>query len=112
MAIGGRFGIKESTGGVGGDLYLFDDRLLLSVDVFDAKANQYPRVKAEMAYAIWQRNLFVVAGADDWPTTCARRRRRRRFRLVRWAWQLMFNDEDLKSLLLFGGGAAAGAATK
>jgi hypothetical protein len=26
--------------------------------------------------------------------------------------QLTFNDEDLKSLLLFGGGAAAGAASK
>jgi hypothetical protein len=26
--------------------------------------------------------------------------------------QLSFNDEDLKSLLLFGGGAAAGAASK
>ena len=26
--------------------------------------------------------------------------------------QLVFNDEDLRSLLLFGGGAAAGAASK
>src|SRR6185436_11963724 len=59
VAIGGRFGIKESTGGVAGDLYLFKDRLLLSVDVFDAKANRFPRIKATMSYAIWQRNLFV-----------------------------------------------------
>ena len=43
--VAGRFGIKESTGGIGGDLHLFNDRLLLSVDVFDAKVNQYPRVK-------------------------------------------------------------------
>ena len=64
-AIGGRFGIKESTGGIAGDLYLFRDKLLLSVDVFDAKANQYPRIKATMSYAIWERNLFLIAGADD-----------------------------------------------
>jgi len=52
--VGGRFGIKESTGGIGGDLHLLNDRLLLSVDIFDAKVNQYPRVKGLVAYAIWQ----------------------------------------------------------
>ena len=64
--VAGRFGIKESTGGIGGDLYLFDDRLVLSVDVFDTQStNQYPRVKATLADAIWKRNLFLVGGADD-----------------------------------------------
>ena len=83
LAIGGRFGIKESTGGVGGDLYLFDDRLLLSVDVFDAKANRYPRIKATMSYAVWQRNLFVVAGADDMVNYDRGAGRRRAVRLLR-----------------------------
>lgn len=104
-----RFGIKESTGGAGVDLYLLNDKLTLSVDVFDARTNQYPRIKPAIAAAIWDRNLFVVAGVDDLANLQ---------RAVGGAgggidWflggQLIFNDEDLKSLLLFGGGAAAGS---
>jgi len=112
VAIGGRFGIKESTGGIAGDLYLMRDRLLLSVDVFDAKVNQYPRIKTTLAYAIWQRNLFLVAGADDMANYS--RARAGAGALFDWfaGLQLTFNDEDLRSLLLFGGGAAAGAASK
>jgi len=110
-AIGGRFGIKESTGGVAGDLYLFRDRLLLSIDVFDAKANQYPRIKATMAYAIWQRNLFLIAGADDMANYVRAPGGGALFDYFAGL-QLTFNDEDLRSLLLFGGGAAAGAASK
>jgi phospholipid/cholesterol/gamma-HCH transport system substrate-binding protein len=110
--VAGRFGIKESTGGVGGDLFLFNDRLTLSVDVFDAKVNQYPRVKGLLAFAIWQRNLYVVGGADD----LANYVRAPAGAGGGFDWflgmQLVFNDEDLKSLLLFGGGAAAGAASK
>ena len=63
--IAGRFGIKESTGGFGVDLYLLDDHLTLSVDVFDTLTNQYPRVKPAVAWSIWKRNLFLVGGADD-----------------------------------------------
>ena len=109
--LAGRFGIKESTGGVGADLYLLGDRLTLSVDAFDALSNKYPRVKPSLAAAIWKRNLYLVAGADDVINTN---------RAVAGAgggvdWflggQLMFNDEDLKSLLLVGG-SAAGAAAK
>jgi phospholipid/cholesterol/gamma-HCH transport system substrate-binding protein len=108
----GRFGIKESTGGVGGDLVLLNDRLVLSVDVFDAKVNQYPRVKGLLAFAIWQHSLYVVGGADD----LANYVRAPAGASGGFDWflglQLKFNDEDLKSLLLFGGGAAAGAASK
>jgi len=111
VAIGGRFGIKESTGGIAGDLYLFHDRLLLSVDVFDAKANRYPRIKATMSYAIWQRNLFVVAGADDMANYERSTGGGALFDYFA-GMQLVFNDEDLRALLLFGGGAAAGAASK
>jgi phospholipid/cholesterol/gamma-HCH transport system substrate-binding protein len=110
--VAGRFGIKESTGGFGGDLFLFDDRLTLSVDVFDMRTNQYPRVKPALMGAIWKRNLFVVLGADDvLNTNRARAGAGGGFDWFTGA-QLTFNDEDLKSLLLFGGGAAAGAASK
>jgi phospholipid/cholesterol/gamma-HCH transport system substrate-binding protein len=111
MAVGGRFGIKESTGGIAGDLYLFRDRLLLSVDVFDAKANRYPRIKATLSYAIWQRNLFLIAGADDMANYVRAPGGGALFDYFAGA-QLTFNDEDLRALLLFGGGAAAGAASK
>ena len=110
--VAGRFGIKESTGGIGGDLHLFNDRLLLSVDVFDAKVNQYPRVKGMVAYAIWQRSLYAIGGADD----LANYVRAPAGAGGGFDWflglALKFNDEDLKSLLLFGGGAAAGSASK
>lgn len=110
--LAGRFGIKESTGGVGVDLHLFDDRLNLSLDVFDARTNQYPRIKPAAALAVWKRNLFIVGGGDDLAN------------LTRppagvgggidWflGGQLVFNDEDLRALLLLGGGAAASAASK
>ncbi|HVU49394.1 MAG TPA: MlaD family protein [Polyangia bacterium] len=108
--VAGRFGIKESTGGFGGDLYLLDDRLSLSIDVFDMRVNQYPRVKPALFGAIWKHNLFLTLGADDVINT--RRARAGAGGGLDWfaGVQLVFNDEDLKSLLLVGGGAAAGAA--
>jgi phospholipid/cholesterol/gamma-HCH transport system substrate-binding protein len=108
----GRFGIKESTGGVGADLYLMDDRLLLSTDLYDMRSNQYPRFTARGFWAIYKRNIYLVGGVDDV------------FNYVKtqgtaggiFDWflglQLTFNDEDLKSLLLFGGGSAASSAAK
>jgi phospholipid/cholesterol/gamma-HCH transport system substrate-binding protein len=108
--IAGRFGIKESTGGFGVDLFLLDDRLTLSVDVFDALSNQYPRVKPTLLASIWKRNLFLVLGADDVINT--NRATAGAGGGIDWflGGQLVFNDEDLKSLLLFGGSAASGAA--
>jgi phospholipid/cholesterol/gamma-HCH transport system substrate-binding protein len=110
--VAGRFGIKESTGGFGGDLFLLDDRLTLSVDVFDMRVNQYPRVKPALFGAIWKRNVFLTLGADDIINT--RRARAGAGGGLDWFFgaQLVFNDEDLKSLLLVGGGAAAGAGNR
>jgi phospholipid/cholesterol/gamma-HCH transport system substrate-binding protein len=110
--VAGRFGIKESTGGVGVDLYLLDDRLSLSIDIFDARTNQYPRIKPTLAASVWKRNLFVVAGVDDLVNFS--RARAGAGGGIDWflGTQLTFNDEDLKGLLLLGGGAAAGAASK
>jgi phospholipid/cholesterol/gamma-HCH transport system substrate-binding protein len=110
--VAGRFGIKESTGGFGVDLFMLDDQLTLSVDVFDTLTNQYPRVKPALLGAIWKRNLFVILGADD--VLNVQRSRAGTGGGIDWftGAQLTFNDEDLKSLLLFGGGAAAGASSK
>ena len=110
--IDGRFGIIESTGGFGADVFLLNDRLVLSVDVFDAFKNQYPRVRTTLQYGVWGHNLFLVGGADD----LANYNRAKAGAGGGFDWfmgaQLVFNDEDLKSLLLFGGGFLAGAASQ
>ena len=104
----GRFGIKESTGGAGIDLHLLRDRLLLSVDVFDTKFNNYPRVQARASLAVWDRHLYLVAGVDDVMNKRSSVQSGGGFDYF-FGGQLIFNDEDLKSMLLVGGGAAAGA---
>jgi phospholipid/cholesterol/gamma-HCH transport system substrate-binding protein len=109
--LSGRFGIKESTGGVGVDLHLFRERLLLSVDVFDTRFNRLPRVQARASVAIYERRLYVLAGIDDVINERASQGAGGGFDWFLGA-QLRFNDEDLKSLLLIGGGGAASAATK
>ena len=113
--VAGRFGIKESTGGVGGDLYLFDDKLELSADVFgfaQSTVGQNPRVKASVGWEVWNKTLFLVAGADDLLNYHRGEAGTGGGFDLFLGGQLRFNDEDLKSLLLVGGGAAAGAASK
>jgi phospholipid/cholesterol/gamma-HCH transport system substrate-binding protein len=114
--LAGRFGIKESTGGVGADLFLLDDRLALSADVFgfaQSTVGQNPRVKVSLGYEVWNHMLYVLGGADD---LLNYNHRAEAGAPGGFDWfvgaQLRFNDEDLKSLLLVGGGAAAGAASK
>ncbi|MEO5767777.1 MAG: MlaD family protein, partial [Polyangia bacterium] len=104
-----RFGIKESTGGFGFDFHLLRDRLLLSVDLFDTQFNTYPRVQGRAAVALFnQRYVYLLGGIDD-----VINKRAKIGTSGGFDWflglQLVFNDEDLKSLLLFGGSAAGGA---
>ena len=102
-----RFGIKESTGGVGLDFHLLGDRVRIESDLFDFSANVWPRVKVLAAWEFFKR-LYVVGGVDDIlndrPLDGAGGGRDY-FAGV----QLRFTDDDLKSLLLFGGGMVAGA---
>ncbi|MCC6749544.1 MAG: MCE family protein [Deltaproteobacteria bacterium] len=102
-----RFGIKESTGGIGADVRLLRDRIQIQTDLFDFQANIYPRLKALAAWEFFKR-LYVVGGIDD-----AFNRRPedgtgggRDFFL---GGQIRFNDDDLKQLLLFGGSALTGS---
>ena len=108
----GRFGIKESTGGVGGDLYLFNDHLMLSTDIFDTRSNQYPRVTARGYLAIYKKYLYLVGGVDDILNYTRTQGTAGGFFDWFMGLQLYFNDEDLKTLLLFGGASAAAAAGK
>ena len=106
----GRFGIKESTGGVGLDIHLMRNKLILSADMFDTLFNTWPRLQGRAALAVpYFPMLYLVGGVDDFLN-----HRGTVGTAGGFDWflggQLVFNDEDLKSLLLFGGSAAGGAA--
>jgi phospholipid/cholesterol/gamma-HCH transport system substrate-binding protein len=119
-----RYGLKESTGGVGADadLVWFERDLRLSADVFDASFDQYPRVKLTAAYEVFRHvyvlggvdellntptNLSIIKGASDVPIQFDTFRYGRDYF---FGGMLRFNDEDLSALLAVGGSAVAGAA--
>jgi len=61
-----RFGIIESTGGVGVDFHLWKDQLAIRTDIFDF-ANQrlkWPRVRTSLQFSFF-RHLYLNAGVDD-----------------------------------------------
>ncbi|MBK7823542.1 MAG: hypothetical protein IPJ61_21385, partial [Tessaracoccus sp.] len=62
-----RYGIKESSGGVGADADVrwWGKGLALSVDVFDASFDQYPRVKLAAAFESSCAGVYVLGGIDD-----------------------------------------------
>ncbi|MGC4067884.1 MAG: hypothetical protein QM784_25170 [Polyangiaceae bacterium] len=88
----GRFGIKESTGGGGLDLNLFDDRFELQQDLYGFGEVVLPRYRLSLGYEFVKR-LWLLGGADDILSTD------RRDYFV--GLQLRFNDEDLKTILPF-----------
>jgi phospholipid/cholesterol/gamma-HCH transport system substrate-binding protein len=99
----GRMGFKESTGGAGIDLHLFDDLLTLSADAFDPVSRIYPRFQARALISLLPilrfMDLRLVAGIDD-VFNAARDHQRPDWILGA---QVRFNDADLKPLLLVGG---------
>jgi phospholipid/cholesterol/gamma-HCH transport system substrate-binding protein len=114
---GFRIGIIESSGGAGADLYLLDDRLKLSLDVYQFSRPDrptFPRAKIWADYTFF-RYLYVTMGSDDFLNA---------WRAGRWpggpkfaigqdvffGGGITFTDDDLKTLLGVGGGAAASGA--
>jgi phospholipid/cholesterol/gamma-HCH transport system substrate-binding protein len=119
-----RYGLKESTGGIGADGdFLFGGRSLrLSADAFDATFDQLPRVKLTAAYELF-RHLYVLGGIDELlnsPQTLTIVKGGSdvpiQFDTFRYGRDffagamLRFNDEDLAALLTVGGSAISGAA--
>ncbi len=90
-----RFGILESTGGVGFDFHLFDDALEMNADLFAFGENTYPRLRVRAAYEVLSR-FWVLGGVDDALNESSD------FFI---GGMLRFNDEDLKSILPFAGGS-------
>ena len=89
-----RFGIMENTGGLGVDLNFFNDQLEINLDAFAIGQQQFPRMRARLAYEVMER-LWLLAGVDDAFNDS------RDFFL---GGTIRFNDEDLKMLLPFMGG--------
>jgi len=95
----GRFGIKESTGGVGLDTHLLSNRFEIVQDLFGFGEEIRPRYRLWVGYEFIHR-LWLIGGVDHifLPN-------RRDYFL---GLQLRFTDEDLKTILPFSGGATAG----
>ncbi|HKO53587.1 MAG TPA: MlaD family protein [Polyangiaceae bacterium] len=88
----GRFGIKESTGGVGLDTLLLDNRFEIRQDLFGFGEVVLPRWRISLGYNFVNR-IWLLGGVDDILSAS------RRDYFV--GAQLRFNDEDLKTILPF-----------
>jgi phospholipid/cholesterol/gamma-HCH transport system substrate-binding protein len=87
----GRFGIMESSGGIGADLVLFEDRdLEIRTDVFDFTVDRQPRLRSFASYEFFE-YAYIMGGVDD----VLNEDRRDYFIGV----GLEFDDEDLKALI-------------
>ncbi len=91
----GRFGLKESTGGVGLDVLLLEDAFEIRQDLFGFGEVVRPRWRLSLGYAFLNR-LWLMGGVDDLLSVD----RREYFAGM----QLRFDDEDLKTVLPFAPG--------
>jgi phospholipid/cholesterol/gamma-HCH transport system substrate-binding protein len=89
-----RVGLIESTGGIGGDYFLFRDTMKVSVDAWNMNSKEFENtnahVKATVNYMLGN-TLFVNAGLDNFMNS------KRSSPFVGLG--LRFNDEDLKYLI-------------
>ena len=121
-----RYGIKESTGGIGFDANTtwMNRRLGLSLDLFDATFDQLPRVKITGAIEMF-RHVYILGGVDELinppdslnvitgtdPSGVPIQFEKFRFGRDFFAGAMLrFNDEDLAALLTVAGSAVSGAA--
>ena len=117
-----RYGMKDSTGGVGFDGAWFDNRLKISADIFSATFDDFPRLKVAAAYEFFG-GLYILGGIDDAlnrgneivpepfadPTTPDLFETIPIGRDYFLGAMLRFNDRDLAALMTVGGSALAGA---
>ncbi len=119
-----RYGIKESTGGIGADVDIpwYNRTLRFSADVFDATFDDLPRVKLTAAFEFFRhlyllggvdellnapQTLVINAGTSDVPIQFETFNYGRDYFL---GGMLRFTDEDLAALLTVGG-SSLGSAT-
>jgi phospholipid/cholesterol/gamma-HCH transport system substrate-binding protein len=94
----GRFGIKESTGGIGLDIHLLQDRFEIVNDLFGFSVESQPRFRFYVTYE-FIKHFWLLGGVDRVFVPSQRD--------YFLGLQLRFTDEDLKTLLPFSGGVAA-----
>lgn len=100
LGLTGRFGLIESTGGVGGNLLLLpDDTLQVQADLFDFGVDISPRLRTFASYHFFN-IAFIAAGVDD----IFNERRTEYFIGA----GLQFNDEDLRAIIGTTGVPVAG----
>ncbi len=98
-----RFGLIESTGGVGADFHFFNDHLTLTADAFNFSVRElnYPRLRASLKLSAFN-HLFATAGVDDILNEQLRDSRTRKLIVGRdffFGAGIYFTDEDLKAIL-------------
>jgi phospholipid/cholesterol/gamma-HCH transport system substrate-binding protein len=96
----GRFGIKESTGGIGLDIHLLQDRFVIVNDLFGFSEEVQPRYRVYVAYE-FVKHLWLLGGVDHFFLAPERD--------YFVGLQLKFNDEDLKTILPFSAPVAGAA---
>jgi len=108
--LAGRFGLFESTGGLAGDLYFFNDRLRFTLEAFDwdTNSNAVRRTAHIKTYAsvLFYNHIYALAGIDDPTRTDPATGKVNKQLNWMFGGGLTFTDDDLKSLI----GAAALAA--
>jgi phospholipid/cholesterol/gamma-HCH transport system substrate-binding protein len=116
VALTGRFGIKESTGGIGADVDLpialaspWIRTLSFNLDLFDFTTNIFPRFKV-MAAMEFYRHIWLVGGVDDILNGRGPGAGVSTGRDYFFGAQLTFNDDDIRALLTIGGAALLGSA--
>ena len=87
-----RFGIIESTGGLGLDIKVIKDRLEINTDIFNFGRQIWPRIRVRAGFELVKR-FWLLAGIDN-----AANIGRDYFVGL----QLRFDDEDLKPLIPLG----------
>ncbi|MEE2788772.1 MAG: MlaD family protein [Myxococcota bacterium] len=86
----GRIGIIENSGGLGLDVHLLNDALLLTTDLFAFDANVNPRMRVSTQYNFFS-HLYVGAGVDEvW---------NKELRDIFVGFGLQFTDDDLKAII-------------
>ena len=93
-----RFGILESTGGLGVDLHLLNESFELNNDIFAIGEQEYARLRSKLGYEVLK-HLWLMGGVDDILNE------NRDFFLGA---QLRFDDQDLKTILPFVSGLGGG----
>jgi phospholipid/cholesterol/gamma-HCH transport system substrate-binding protein len=103
----GRIGLIESSGGVGIDYLLFQDRLKLSANIYGwtrPTVDTYPRTKLWVDWRFIP-NVYFTGGLENIFNTYNSGSGREFFIGA----GVYFNDQDMRALLVGGGGAAAAA---